>query len=105
MGSILGYVNGVPGTYSEKSVHLLGGTNHGLSPVTYNSHFLGGGGSPSLVKDVTTIFNSLTEKVALFLLHLEMVVRQASKMFPDQLIMLSSGLFIKGTTVQELTLR
>ena len=53
---------------------------------------------------MTTIFNPLTEKVAFFRLHLEMVVRQASKRFPDQLIMLSYGLFIKGTTVQELTL-
>ena len=56
------------------------------------------------MKDVTTIFNPLTEKMALFLLHLEMVVSQASKPFPDQLIMLSYGLFIEGTTVQELTL-
>ena len=56
------------------------------------------------MKDVTTIFNPLTEKVALFLLYQEMVVSQASNDFPDQLIMLSSGLFIEGTTVQELTL-
>ena len=56
------------------------------------------------MKDVTTTFNPLTEKVALFLLHLDMEVSQASKTFPDQLIMLSYGLFIEGTTVQELTL-
>ena len=53
------------------------------------------------MKDVTTIFNPLTEKVALFLLHLGMVVSQASNLFPDQLIMLSYGLFFEGTTVQE----
>ena len=56
------------------------------------------------MKDVTRIFNPLTEKVALFLLHLEMVVSQASKRFPDQLIVPSYGLFIEGTTVQEPTL-
>ena len=65
---------------------------------------LRGRGSLSLVKDVTTIFNSLTEKVALFLHYLEMVVSQAWKQFPDKLIMLSYGLLVKGTTVQELTL-
>ena len=48
------------------------------------------------MKDVTTIFDPLTEKVALFLLHLEMVVSQASKKFPDQLIVLSYGLFIEN---------
>ena len=57
-----------------------------------------------MVKDVTTTFNPLTEEMALFLLHLEMVVSQASKKFPDQLIMLRYGLFIESTTVQELTL-
>ena len=56
------------------------------------------------MKDVTTLFNPLTAKVALFLLHLGMVVRQAPKMFLDQLIMLSYGLVIEGTTVKELTL-
>ena len=103
-GSILGYINGIPITYSAKSLHLLGGTNHGLSPVTSCSHFLGGGKSPSLVRNVTTIFNPLTEEVALFLLHLEMVVTQALKTFAGQLIMLSCGFFIEGATVQELTL-
>ena len=56
------------------------------------------------MKGVTRIFNPLTERVALFLRHLGMVVGQASKTFPDQLIVLSYGLFIEGTTVQELTL-
>ena len=57
------------------------------------------------MKNVTTIFDPLTQKVALFLLHLDMVVSQASKMFPDRLIMLGYGLFIESTTVQELALR
>ena len=56
------------------------------------------------MKDVATIFNPLTEKVAPFLLYLEVVVSQASKALPDQLIILSPGLLIEGTSVQELTL-
>ena len=95
----MGYVNGITITYSEKYLHLLGGTNRGLGPVTNCSHFLGRGGSPSLVNDLTIIFIPLTEKVALFLLHQEMAVSQASKKLPGQLIMLSYGLFIEGTTV------
>ena len=46
----------------------------------------------------------MTKKVTLSLLHLELVVSQVSKRFPDQLIMLGSGFSIEGTTVQELTL-
>ena len=56
------------------------------------------------MKDVTTIFNPLTEKMALFVLHLGMVVSQASEQFPDQLTMFRYGLSIEGTTVQKLTL-
>ena len=59
-----------PGKY----LHLLGGRYHGPSLVTNCKHFLRGGGSPSLVKNVTTMLDPLTEKVALFLLHLEMLV-------------------------------
>ena len=103
-GSTLGYVNGKPITYSKKSLHLLGGTNHGVSPVTTCSGFLGGGGTPCLVKDVTTISNALTQRVALLLLHLGMVVSEASNKVPDQVMMLNYGTFIEGTTVQELSL-
>ena len=53
---------------------------------------------------MTTLFKPLTEKVALFLLPLKMLVSQASTTFPDQLTMLSYGVFIEGTTVQERTL-
>ena len=42
------------------------------------------------------MFNPLTEQLALFLLHLEMVVIQASNKSPDKLIMLSYGLFIEA---------
>ena len=62
-----------------------------------------GGGSPSLVKDVTTILGPLTEKVEYFPLHLEIVVVQAWKILPDQVIIPGYGLFIESTTVQELT--
>ena len=56
------------------------------------------------MKDVTTLFHLMTEKQALFLLQVEMVVSKASKKPPDLLIMLSYGLFIESTTVQDPTL-
>ena len=51
-----------------------------------------------MVTDVATMFNPLTENLALFLLHLE-VFSQLSEKVPDGPIMLSYGLFIEGTTV------